>query len=784
MSKPINIYNNKNENKIINYLDTLKENIENTEDENTENSDYDLLDKEFLKEKTTKMVKNNSYTNLSFSICIDSKITKTSDKNMINSPPENDFLLTKLKNIYPKSDGKWINADLILSCQSCGSTFGLFNRKHHCRACGSVFCKNCCYQMIKIPKKLIKKPEEDDTYKQKISNITKWILYKQKNLVCNDCYIKITNLNKITWKIKICEFLDYNSLNKILFCSKSWYKAGIHQLSKFREIQYNINILYTNWQQNMIWSSKRLFIGHSNWIIILIKSTLQNYYKIYDKNIIYELTKIIEDNNKNISCWSLMCSRKCNIDYDLLDYIDILKFVSLLEEDKKILWSDVLIQELLLLLLRNILNIELKYKNVFFPEYDEIYDKLKATIPLLCSIIINLIGEENIINSLFLHEMFNEFIHIDNCILNFYLETKYIQNIQNINVSHIYFMNFIENIMKKYNLSPMIIKINKMISFFTNLYNDNNTELTESILNPLNLNEQIIEIIKIEKLKSNTCPLLLTTKVIRNTKFIIVKLIIKKDESLRKESIVACLIKLLQDRLYKQAEKNRIKIFDKIPTYQIIMLGKNLSIIEYVEESLTLRMISKNNFTLQNYILENNPTIQVDLIKRKFLQSLAISSSLSYILGLGDRHLDNIMINKHGQLFHIDYGYLMDNPTTSIISNPNIKITTVMIDFLGGVEGKYYKEFTQYIIQIYDILRLYKNLIINYFEIIGKENFINWNVFKPKLENRFLMGLSWKDIEITLINEIENSNSYSGVFADLCHHYKQLATEFINKNIK
>ena len=211
------------------------------------------------------------------------------------------------------------------------------------------------------------------------------------------------------------------------------------------------------------------------------------------------------------------------------------------------------------------------------------------------------------------------------------------------------------------------------------------------------------------------------------------------------------------------------------------MLTKNLAIVEYVVDSLTLRMVSNSKFTLQNYILDNNPTEQVDSIKRKFLQSLAISSCLSYILGLGDRHLDNIMINNAGQIFHIDYGYLMDNPLTSIISNPNIKVTTVMIDFLGGVEGKYYKEFTQYIIQVYDILRLYKNLIINYYEMLGEEKFIKWDVFKPKLEDRFLSGLSWKDIEVTLINEIENSNSYPSVFADLCHHYKQIITEYVGK---
>ena len=327
----------------------------------------------------------------------------------------------------------------------------------------------------------------------------------------------------------------------------------------------------------------------------------------------------------------------------------------------------------------------------------------------------------------------------------------------------------------------MTSDIDLMIDFFVQLYKCNTIRPSGLIINPLNLNEYITEIISVEKLKSNTNPLLVTCRITSGIKNPIVKFIVKKDEGLRKESIVASIIKLLQDKLFKQAKKNRIPQFELFPTYQIQMLTKNLAIVEYVENSLTLRMVSNNKFTLQNYILDNNPNEQVDSVKRKFLQSLAISSCLSYILGLGDRHLDNIMINNIGQIFHIDYGYLMDNPVTSIISNPNIKVTTAMIDFLGGVEGKYYKEFTHYIIQVYDILRLYKNLVINYYELLGEEKFIKWDIFKPKLEDRFLSGLSWKDIEVTLINEIENSNSYPSVFADLCHHYRQVISEYSSK---
>ena len=161
----------------------------------------------------------------------------------------------------------------------------------------------------------------------------------------------------------------------------------------------------------------------------------------------------------------------------------------------------------------------------------------------------------------------------------------------------------------------------------------------------------------------------------------------------------------------------------------------------------------------------------VDAIKRKFSNSLAISCCISYLLGLGDRHLDNIMINKKGQIFHIDYGYLLENPKTHIFGSPNIRITQGMVDFLGGIHGNYYKEFNNYLIYVYDIMRLYKNIIVDYYEIMGSQQLINWNVFKERLESRFMTGLVCDHIKIILTNEIESSNSMAGMFNDVLHSF-------------
>ncbi|CAL9083132.1 unnamed protein product [Musa acuminata var. zebrina] len=54
-------------------------------------------------------------------------------------------LLDWMNLIKPANEEKdhWVPDEVVSKCTSCGSDFGAFNRRHHCRNCGDIFCDKC-----------------------------------------------------------------------------------------------------------------------------------------------------------------------------------------------------------------------------------------------------------------------------------------------------------------------------------------------------------------------------------------------------------------------------------------------------------------------------------------------------------------------------------------------------------------------------------------------------------------------------------------------------------------
>jgi hypothetical protein len=689
---------------------------------------------------------------LNYSIYVDNPEIASSPDNMINK-------------IYPKQNEKWVDSNLIHRCQICEYEFSFLNRKHHCRACGGVYCSSCCNKYIEIPQNLIKIPEQDINLKINIKNTLNWFSNNNnKQLVCNICDNKINNLKKVDYLIKIFEFLDLKTLYTMKLVCKNYNIAATYILSRYRDIQYGINNKsYNKWEQYILFISKEYLINHCVWFTNLMKCIIE--YTNLTKNInqiiwLENILKLLLNNNsyriKNINCFTLMCSRKCYNTLDFDDIYEILDYINHIVRKDETIIENIHIKNIIILLSRILFN--------------KINKKIHTMIPLLCNFYNNLFDYETInLDNNFIGRLF-EIIYantysIKKIITFICYEKYYYENNTNNKDTNIFFKHSIKYISDTYG-TKILNDITKMMISINNIINDKITKLDFPFIYPLEPNYMIIQINNRTYFKSNTKPLLIEA-VIKNsddnsTK--IIKFIIKKSNTLRKEQLISCIVDILQ---YKISDK-----YEEIPTYQIIMLSKEIGILEYIDNSITLRTINENGFTLQNYILNKNLHCKLDTIKTRFVQSLAISSAIAYIIGLGDRHLDNIMINTYGNIFHVDYGYIMENPTI-IFNMPEIKVTDDIIDFLGGNNSLYYNEFKKLIVKIYNQLRANKNMLYIYFKFICESGFLDWNIVYNKLDSKLMTGMKCKDVEITLINEIESSNTYSGLIVDLCHSYKQ-----------
>jgi hypothetical protein len=668
-------------------------------------------------------------------------------------------------NYFPKRNDKWVDSNIIQRCQICDTNFSFFTRKHHCRACGGVFCSTCCNKFMMIPESIIKKPAEEANIKTTLTNSLRWLYGEKKDLVCNGCDKKINDLKSIEYLIKIFEYISLEDLYKIKLVCKNFNTASTHILSKFRDIQYGEHLkIYTNWEKDIIWSSKEYLLNHSIWFSILIKSTI--LYTIDTNNT--DRIKIIETYLKNIlnskqiyknqSCFTLLCSRKCTKTLDFDDVIEIFDYIKFLLKNYDNVFEFDEIKQIMIYLIKFILK----------------FNKLYMIFPIISNLLNYFFEYEDIhLDSNFIEKLFDIFFNndsfVENIIFMITAENNFIDNLNS--DKHLetecdnFFKMIIRYIVKNYgvNLMNNIFKMNRII---TNILNDKNVNKELPIIYPFDINYKITKILKREVINSNTKPILVEAEIINddlNKKT--VKFIIKKDKALRKEQLVACLIDIL---LYKLNNLN----LQTTPSYKIIMLSKDVGVVEYIENSHTLRSIGEKGYTLQNYILNLNVNNKLDTIKTRFVHSLSISSAIAYIIGLGDRHLDNIMINDIGQIFHIDFGYIMDNPI-KLFNMPEIKLTNDIIDFLGGNNSLYYQEFKKMIVQIYNLYRANKTILYIFFKYIADSGYMDWEQISSKLDTKLMIGMKCKDVEITLINEIDSSNSITDMFTDICHNYRQ-----------
>uniref|UniRef100_A0A8C9AVR6 phosphatidylinositol-4,5-bisphosphate 3-kinase n=1 Tax=Prolemur simus TaxID=1328070 RepID=A0A8C9AVR6_PROSS len=140
------------------------------------------------------------------------------------------------------------------------------------------------------------------------------------------------------------------------------------------------------------------------------------------------------------------------------------------------------------------------------------------------------------------------------------------------------------------------------------------------------------------------------------------------------------------------------------------------------QDMLTLQMIQLMDVLWKQEGLDLREAL--DRAIEEFTLSCAGYCVATYVLGIGDRHSDNIMIRESGQLFHIDFGHFLGNFKTKFGINRERVPFILTYDFVHVIQqgktnnSEKFERFRGYCERAYTILRRHGLLFLHLFALM------------------------------------------------------------------
>ncbi|XP_010533951.1 PREDICTED: phosphatidylinositol 3-kinase VPS34 isoform X2 [Tarenaya hassleriana] len=193
------------------------------------------------------------------------------------------------------------------------------------------------------------------------------------------------------------------------------------------------------------------------------------------------------------------------------------------------------------------------------------------------------------------------------------------------------------------------------------------------------------------------------------------KVIFKKGDDLRQDQLVVQMVWLM-DRLLKLENLDLC-----LTPFKVLATGHDEGMLEFIP-SRSLAQILSENRSITSYLQkfhsdEHGPFGITATCLDTFIKSCAGYSVITYILGVGDRHLDNLLLTDDGRLFHVDFAFILGRDPKPF--PPPMKLCKEMVEAMGGAESQYYTRFKSYCCEAYNILRKSSNLILNLFHLMA-----------------------------------------------------------------
>lgn len=266
--------------------------------------------------------------------------------------------------------------------------------------------------------------------------------------------------------------------------------------------------------------------------------------------------------------------------------------------------------------------------------------------------------------------------------------------------------------------------------------------------------------------KSSLTPLKLTFKMEDGSLY---PIIFKHGDDLRQDQLVIQIITLMNQLLLNE------NLDLKITPYRILATGAVDGALQFVPNQTLASVLSDYPGGILQFLKEKAPITEeqqqqmppgISLgvrpeVMDTFVRSCAGYCVMTYILGVGDRHLDNLLISDDGHFFHADFGYILGRDPKPF--PPLMKLPIQIIDGMGGIHSENYTKFRNYCFTAYTTLRKSANLILNLFSLMTEANIPDIAIEKDKavqkVRDRFCLEMTDEEAIVHFQNLINDSVS-------------------------
>ncbi|KPM04142.1 phosphatidylinositol 3-kinase catalytic subunit type 3-like protein [Sarcoptes scabiei] len=287
--------------------------------------------------------------------------------------------------------------------------------------------------------------------------------------------------------------------------------------------------------------------------------------------------------------------------------------------------------------------------------------------------------------------------------------------------------------------------------------------------------------------------------------------IFKNGDDLRQDDLILQMINLMDKLLRKE------NLDLKLTPYKVLACSSKHGFVQFID-SLSIAEIISNEGSIQSYLrkisrssvtpivtstssvndfqlistgqtrfrnLPSSPQSSIYLahggvspeIMDTYIKSCAGYCVITYLLGVGDRHLDNLMLTKTGRLFHIDFGFILGRDPK--VRPPPMKITREMVDAMGGMDSDNFSKFCSLVRTAFLHLRRHANLILNLFSLMIDANVpdiaLEPDKCVQKVQDKFKLELDDEQADHYITEQVEYSvRSIMPVVVDQLHKMTQI----------